>query len=137
MWVGAYATILSGVTIGDGAVVGAAAVVAKDVPPYAVVVGNPARVARHRFDPATVAALLAVRWWDWPDEKVAAADLLYSPRVADFLARYGVSVRRLGLSDGVRDPRRGVYDGRHRSGRRSDTSAFGGRAGRWVNRSHR
>jgi carbonic anhydrase/acetyltransferase-like protein (isoleucine patch superfamily) len=90
VWVGAFATVLSGVTIGDGAVVGAAAVVARDVPPYAVVVGNPARVVRYRFPPETVARLLAIRWWDWPEERVAAAaGLIWSDRVDEFVARHG------------------------------------------------
>lgn len=72
VWIGAEATILPGVTIGDGAIVAARAVVAADVPPYAVVAGNPARVVRHRFDEETVARLLAVAWWDWPIEKIGA-----------------------------------------------------------------
>ena len=66
---------------------GRAAVVTKDVRPYAIVAGNPAREVRRRFDDETVAALLAVRWWEWPDERVRAhADVLCSPRVAELLA---------------------------------------------------
>ena len=61
---------MPGVTIGDGAIVAARAVVSRDVPPYAVVAGNPARVVRMRFDEATVARLLAVAWWDWPIDKI-------------------------------------------------------------------
>lgn len=60
------------VTIGDGAVIGANTVVTKDVPPYAIVVGNPGRIVRLRFDEATVAALLRLRWWDWPIERIRA-----------------------------------------------------------------
>ena len=71
VWLGSGATIMSGVTIGHGAVVGARAVVTKDVPPYAVVAGNPARVASSRFEPAMVAALLEVAWWDLPVADVA------------------------------------------------------------------
>ncbi|KAJ8598476.1 hypothetical protein CTAYLR_001318 [Chrysophaeum taylorii] len=70
VWVGYGATLLSGVTIGHGAVVGARAVVAKDVPPYAVVVGNPARVVKFRFDNATRRSLLDQKWWDWPDNQI-------------------------------------------------------------------
>ncbi len=70
VWIGVGASLLPGARIGDGAIVGAAAVVAKPVPPYAVVVGNPARVSRTRFEKSIVARLLALRWWDWPDEKV-------------------------------------------------------------------
>ncbi len=73
VWLGTECLVLPGVTIGHGAVVGARAVVAKDVPPYAVVAGNPARVVRMRFDEATVARLLATAWWDWPAERVLRA----------------------------------------------------------------
>ena len=59
-------------TIGDGAVVGAGAVVAKDVRPYAIVVGNPAVEKRRRFDDTTVANLLETAWWTWPDARIAA-----------------------------------------------------------------
>ena len=70
VWIGQAATILSGVEIGPGAVVGATATVTKDVRPYAVVVGNPAREVRRRFDDASVDRLLQLRWWGWPDERV-------------------------------------------------------------------
>ena len=70
VWIGADVTIMSGVTIGDGAVIGANAVVAKDVPPYAIYVGNPARLARYRFDEETIKKLLELRWWDWPVERI-------------------------------------------------------------------
>jgi len=73
VWCGYESLIMPGVTIGSGAVVAARAVVTRDVPPYAVVGGNPARVLRRRFDDATVARLLALAWWDWPAERVAAA----------------------------------------------------------------
>lgn len=70
-WIGYEAVILSGVTIGDGAVIGARAVVTKDVPPYTIMGGVPARPIRRRFDEATVETLLRLRWWDWPKEKIA------------------------------------------------------------------
>lgn len=70
VWIGADVTIMSGVTIGDGAVIGTKAVVAKDVPPYAIYVGNPARLARYRFDEQTIQKLLELRWWDWPIERI-------------------------------------------------------------------
>jgi acetyltransferase-like isoleucine patch superfamily enzyme len=92
VWIGAHATILSGVTICDGAVVGACAVVAKDVPPYAVVIGNPARIAKYRFEEDTIASLLAIRWWDWPPEKVAAnKELLWSSKIDEFIERQSVA----------------------------------------------
>ncbi|MGN6466355.1 MAG: CatB-related O-acetyltransferase [Rhizobiaceae bacterium] len=70
VWFGTEAMVMPGVTIGDGAIVAARAVVSRDVPPYAVVAGNPARVVRMRFDEATVARLLAVAWWHWPIDKI-------------------------------------------------------------------
>lgn len=70
VWICSRAIILSGVTIGDGAAIGAGAVVARDVPPYAVVTGNPARVVRMRFSPDIIARMLEIRWWDWPEEKI-------------------------------------------------------------------
>jgi virginiamycin A acetyltransferase len=72
VWIGRDAVIMPGVTVGDGAIIGAHAVVARDVPPYAVVVGNPGQIKRLRFDEPTVARLLTIRWWDWPVEKIMA-----------------------------------------------------------------
>lgn len=68
VWIGRSAVVLPGVTIGDGAVVGAGAIVTKDVPAYAIVAGNPARLLRHRFDEATVARLLAIQWWNLEED---------------------------------------------------------------------
>ena len=73
VWIGYEAVILSGVTIGDGAIIGARAVVTKDVPPYTIVGGVPARPIRRRFDEATVQRLSALRWWDWDAEKIRRA----------------------------------------------------------------
>lgn len=70
VWIGYEAVILSGVTIGDGAIVGARAVVTKDVPPYTIVAGVPARPIRKRFDEETIAKLQALRWWDWDEERL-------------------------------------------------------------------
>jgi acetyltransferase-like isoleucine patch superfamily enzyme len=69
VWTGADAFIMAGVTIGDGAVIGAKSMITRDVPPYAVVVGTN-RIVRYRFDKATIAALLDLAWWNWPDEVV-------------------------------------------------------------------
>ncbi|MGW8281549.1 CatB-related O-acetyltransferase (plasmid) [Sphingomonas aurantiaca] len=86
VWIGTRALILSGVTIGDGAVVAAGAVVTRDVAPYAVVGGVPARVIRHRFDPDTIARLQAVAWWHWDHDRVLrAAPHLCSARIDTFL----------------------------------------------------
>ena len=70
VWIGYEAVILSGVTIGDGAVIGARAVVTRDVPPYTIVGGVPAKPIRRRFDDETAARLRALRWWDWDEERI-------------------------------------------------------------------
>ncbi len=70
VWLGYDAMVMPGVQIGDGAIVAARAVVTRDVPPYAVVGGNPAKVVKQRFSEEVVAELLAIRWWDWPVEKI-------------------------------------------------------------------
>ena len=74
VWIGQGARILPGARLGSGAIVGAGTVVAGEVPPYAVVAGNPARVIRMRFDAATVARLLELAWWDWPIDRILAAE---------------------------------------------------------------
>ncbi len=87
VWVGQRAMLLAGVTVGDGAVVAAGAVVARDVPPYAMVAGSPAHVTRMRFPPAQVEALLALRWWDWSLETIRSyAHLLMDDNVEKLLA---------------------------------------------------
>ena len=68
VWIGYEAVILSGVTIGDGAIIAARAVVTQDVPPYTIVGGVPARPIRKRYDQASIDQLLALRWWDWPED---------------------------------------------------------------------
>ncbi len=70
VWIGYRAVIMAGVTIGDGAIVGACSVVTKDVPPYTIVGGNPAREIRRRFSEEEIARLLELRWWDWPIEQI-------------------------------------------------------------------
>ena len=68
VWIGYEAVILSGITIGDGAIIGTRAVVTKDIPPYTIVGGVPAKPIRKRFDDVTIARLLELKWWDWSAE---------------------------------------------------------------------
>ncbi|QEH61257.1 virginiamycin A acetyltransferase [Spiroplasma chinense] len=70
VWIGYGATILPGVKIGNGSIIGAKAVVTKDIEPYSVVGGNPAKVIRKRFDDQTIAKLEALQWWDKPIEEI-------------------------------------------------------------------
>ena len=70
VWIGYEAVVMAGVTIGDGAIIGTRAVVTKDVPPYTIVGGIPAKPIRKRFSEETVQALLDLRWWDWPKERI-------------------------------------------------------------------
>ena len=70
VWIGYEAVILSGVTIGDGAIIGTRAVVTKDVPSYTIVGGVPAKPIRKRFDEETIQKLEEIRWWDWEEERI-------------------------------------------------------------------
>jgi acetyltransferase-like isoleucine patch superfamily enzyme len=70
VWIGANAIIPGGINIGTGAIVAAGAVVVKDVPPYAIVGGNPAKVIRYRFSEDEIQFLLKSEWWNWPIEKI-------------------------------------------------------------------
>lgn len=91
VWIGTGATILSGVTIGHGAIISARAVVTRDIPPYAIAGGVPAKVVAQRFEPAIVERLMAIRWWDWPEDRIReAVPLLSSPNIEEFVERYRV-----------------------------------------------
>jgi virginiamycin A acetyltransferase len=70
VWFGYDSLIMNGVTIGNGAIIAARSVVVKDVPPYAIVAGNPAKVVKMRFDDKTIERLQKLAWWDWPIEKI-------------------------------------------------------------------
>ncbi len=70
VWIGQNVTVLPGVHIGDGAVIGANSLVSKDIPPYCIAGGNPCRVIRKRFDDELIGCLLRLRWWDWSAEKI-------------------------------------------------------------------
>jgi acetyltransferase-like isoleucine patch superfamily enzyme len=92
VWLGRDSLIFDGITIGDGAVIGARAVVTKDVRPYAIVGGVPAREIRRRFTDEQVDALLEIAWWDWPEEKILReAGFLNGADINDFLDRHSVS----------------------------------------------
>ena len=88
VWIGYGAYINSGAQIGSGAVIGAHAVVFGEVPPYAVVVGNPATVVRYRFGRQTVERLLKIAWWDWPQDEIEDnLDWFYKP-INEFINRF-------------------------------------------------
>ena len=71
VWIGYEAVILAGVTIGDGAIIGTRALVTKDVPPFTIVGGVPAKPIRKRFSEEIISSLLEIKWWDWPKERIA------------------------------------------------------------------
>ncbi len=73
VWIGTDAFLMPGIKIGDGAIVGARAVVTKDVPPYAIAGGNPAKILKYRFPQDMISELLKIKWWDWEDERIRNA----------------------------------------------------------------
>ncbi len=88
VWIASKAMIFSGVTIGDGAVIAAHALVVKDVEPYTVVGGNPAKVIRKRFSDEQIAMLLEMKWWDWSKEEIHDAVALLCSEHIDKLYAY-------------------------------------------------
>lgn len=87
VWIGMNAIVMRGVKIGDGAVVAAGAVVTKDVEPYSIVGGNPARHIKYRFSEQVIERLLEIRWWDWPEQRIRNnASLFYD--TANFIKNY-------------------------------------------------
>lgn len=93
VWIGHGAIILPGVKIGHGAVVAAGAVVTKDAAPYAVVAGVPARFLKWRFAPEISARIIALAWWDWEHERLAAAvDDMRRLSAGEFLGKYGLEM---------------------------------------------
>lgn len=88
VWIGRDSLILAGVTIGDGAVIGTRSVVTKDVPPYAIVGGVPAKVIRYRFSPEIIDLLLELKWWEWSDEKIKEnRDLFFSSDIENVVKK--------------------------------------------------
>jgi len=86
VWIGNGVLILSNVTIGDGAVIGANCVVSKNVPPYAVAVGNPMRIIKYRFEDKIIEKLIKIKWWNWSREKIKInSKLLMSRNIHEFI----------------------------------------------------
>lgn len=88
VWLGHNVIVMGGVTIGDGAVIGSGAIVTKDVPPYAICVGNPARVIKYRFDENTREKLQQIAWWDWEHERLHDAIEDFKD-IEKFVQKYG------------------------------------------------
>jgi virginiamycin A acetyltransferase len=89
VWIGINATILSGVTIGDGAIVAANALITKNVEPYAIIGGNPAKVLKKRFSDEAISKLLVIKWWDWKIDKIEKnLDLIISDKIEQFIDRH-------------------------------------------------
>lgn len=93
VWIGSEAMIMPGISVGDGAVIGSRAVITRDVEPYAIVGGNPAKVIRMRFPVEQVQMLLEMRWWDWPMPAIEAAMPLLCSGDIQKLYRYWTSLR--------------------------------------------
>ena len=86
VWIGATSTIMSGVTIGDGAVIGAGSTITKDIPPFAIVAGNPGRIVKYRFTKEQIEKLLQISWWDWEEFKIREnAMLMWSSNIDEFI----------------------------------------------------
>lgn len=91
VWCGAHAVIMSGVKIGNGAVIGAFSVVRRDIPPYAIAIGNPARIAGYRFSPEKIEQLEQIAWWDWPLDKIKKElPILHSGEIDSFTQKHNL-----------------------------------------------
>lgn len=89
VWIGAKSTIMSGVKIHNGSVVGSCSVVTKDVPPYSIVVGNPAKIVKYRFSEKQIEDLLKISWWNWPEDKIKSEAIrLWSDNINDFIKKH-------------------------------------------------
>lgn len=87
VWIGRNALILSGAQIGDGAIIGAGSVVATNIPPYAICVGNPAKIIKYRFTPPNCEKLLKIKWWEWDTKKINKyLHLICSENIEQFLS---------------------------------------------------
>jgi acetyltransferase-like isoleucine patch superfamily enzyme len=89
VWIGINSTILSGIQVGDGAIIAAGSVVTKNVEPYAIVGGNPAKLIRKRFSDEQITKLLAIKWWDWEIDKIREnVGLIASGNIEEFIQRH-------------------------------------------------
>lgn len=89
VWIGAKSTIMSGVKIQNGSIVGANSVVTKDVPPYSIVVGNPAKIVKYRFTERQIESLLKIRWWEWTEDRIKTeAVSMWSNKIDEFIDRH-------------------------------------------------
>jgi acetyltransferase-like isoleucine patch superfamily enzyme len=89
VWIGNFTTFVGGVKVGDGAVIAACSHVVKDVPPYTIVGGNPAKIIRKRFTDEQIEELLKIQWWNWDEDKIReAVPLLSSPDISEFIEKY-------------------------------------------------
>lgn len=101
VWIGLGATILPGTQIGTGSVIGAQTTARGNIPPYSIVAGNPGRIVRRRFDEQTITRLLALAWWDWPEDKIRAAlPLMTGDDLQAFLSAYETPIRSAASPDG-------------------------------------
>lgn len=106
VWIGYGVTILSGVTIHNGAVIAANSTVTKDVPPYAIVAGSPAKIVRYRFEPEIIAGLQRIQWWYWDDATIKKRGHWFQRPPEEFVKRFDVSTGggQISSSRGLNDP---------------------------------
>lgn len=89
VWIGAKSTIMSGVKIGDGSIIGAGSTVTKDVPPYSIVAGNPAKFIKLRFTEEQVESLLQISWWNWTEDRIKSeAMTMWSDNINEFIEQH-------------------------------------------------
>ena len=91
VWIGSNVTIMSGITIGDGSIIAANSHVVKNVDPYSIVGGNPAKLIKYRFSEEEIINLLKIKWWDWDDDKINAnCNIMCSDNINNFISLHKV-----------------------------------------------